>query len=139
MKETERLEAFEQLRQASIHVLQENDRLRQENDQLSQENAQLREVVGKLAERAKQLEAQASKDSHNNSKPPSSNGFKEPVRKTKSLRGKSGKKSGGQPGHVGNTLRSYLSTMQKQGGHLLTALASTCAGDLLYPPLLGTE
>ena len=36
-------------------------------------------------------------------------------------------------------LHSYLSTMQKQGVHLLTALASTCAGDLLYPPLLEAE
>jgi transposase len=37
-------------------------------------------------------------------------------------------------------LRSYVSTMQKQGSHLLTALASTCTGTPLYPPLLrGTE
>ncbi len=36
-------------------------------------------------------------------------------------------------------LRSYLSAMQKQGVHLLTALASTCVGDLLYPPLLEAE
>jgi transposase len=35
------------------------------------------------------------------------------------------------------TLRSYLSTMRKQGVHLLTALASTCTGSPLYPPLLG--
>src|SRR5260370_35479593 len=98
MKEMELLEAFEQLQQAYTHLLQENAQLRQEN-------AQVREVVGELLERVKQLEAQASKDSHNSSKPPSSNGFKEPVRKTKSLRGKSGKKSGGQPGHVGNNLR----------------------------------
>jgi transposase len=36
-------------------------------------------------------------------------------------------------------LRSYLSTMQKQGAHLLTALASTCTAIPLYPPLLEAE
>lgn len=97
MKETELLEAFEQLQQA-------HSQLQMENEQLRQENAQLREVVGQLVEQIKQVEARAAKDSHNSSKPPSSNGFKEPVRKTKSLREQSGKKSGGQSGHPGKTL-----------------------------------
>lgn len=97
MKEMELLEAFERLHQAHSQVLQDNEQLRQEN-------GQLRAVVGELVERIKQFEAKAAKDSHHSSKPPSSNGFKEPVRKTQSLRGKSGKKSGGQPGHPGKTL-----------------------------------
>ena len=36
-------------------------------------------------------------------------------------------------------LRSYLSTMQKQGVHLLTALRSAIVGSPLLPPLLAAE
>ena len=36
-------------------------------------------------------------------------------------------------------LRSYLSTMQKQGVHLLTALRSALVGSPLLPPLLAAE
>ncbi len=60
------------------------------------------EKIEKLNNRIDKLEKQISKDSHNSSKPPSSDGLKK--KRTKSRRRKSGKKSGGQKGHKGKTL-----------------------------------
>src|SRR5215470_10585667 len=66
---------------------------------LTAENAALREQVQTLAARVQELEGRLAKDSHNSSKPPSSDGLR---RKPKSLREKSGKKRGAQPGHPGH-------------------------------------
>jgi transposase len=68
---------------------------------------------------------------------PSSNGFKEPVRKTASLREKSGKKSGGQPGHRGNTL-----LMVEHPDHIMRLTpgqCQQCQQDLSQAALCRTE
>jgi transposase len=59
--------------------------------------------IAALEEIVAELRARLDADSHNSNKPPSSNGFRHPP-KPKSLREKSGKKSGGQPGNPGKTL-----------------------------------
>src|SRR5947209_4921513 len=94
---------------------------RAENQTLRHELAQALERLEEANARIKHLEGQAAKDSHNSSKPPSTNGFKEPVRKTASLREKSGKQSGGQPGHPGSTLM-----MVQQPDHTVLLTAEHC-------------
>jgi transposase len=82
--------------------------LRQEKRLLQEQLAQRDEVIAHmqhelvlLREQVHALQEQLQKDSHNSHLPPSSDRFH---RQPKSLRKKSERKAGGQPGHPGRTL-----------------------------------
>lgn len=97
---------------------------------------QMLEQLAALTARVEELERQRAVDSHNSSKPPSSDppGSKP---SPKSLRQPSGKKSGGQPGHRGTTLlrshhpdRTVVHAPERCAG---------CGASLAEAPVVGLE
>jgi transposase len=86
-------------------LAEREERIQQLESQLCQQSLlmqQMQEQIAALSQHVKDLQGRLAKDSHNSSLPPSSDRF---VRQPKSLRKKSEKKSGGQEGHPGTTLR----------------------------------
>lgn len=61
-------------------------------------------TIGQLAARVQALEDRVSKNNRNSGKPPSSDGLSKPA--PKSQRKRRGRKSGGQPGHEGHSLKA---------------------------------
>ena len=90
--------------------------LRQQNRLLLEQVKQipvLQEIINQLSEQVKRLQEQIAKDSHNSSLPPSSDRFARQST-SRSLRTRSGKKAGGQPGHQGHTLEIRASVQHMQ-------------------------
>ena len=80
---------------------------------------ELREIVIKQASQIQELQDQLAKNSKNSGKPPSSDGLKKP--RTRSLRKKEGRQSGGQKGHKGHTLE-----MAEQPDHIVKYPVESC-------------
>jgi transposase len=92
--------------------------------------------VANLTGRIEQLEARLNKDSHNSHQPPSSDGpAKRP--RPRSLRKRSGKKSGGQPGHPGVT-RCLVDDPDSIVAHV-PAVCAECGAGLETAPEIGRE
>ena len=77
--------------------------------------------IAALEEKVKEQEVRLHKNSHNSSKPPSSDGLKKP--KIPNLRTKTGKSKGGQPGHEGKTLEFTADPTET-----IRHMAKGCAG-----------
>lgn len=102
--------------------------LKKENEELRKENQQLKGTIKNLLSKISLLETRISriespKNSHNSSIPPSHDYSRPP--KTRSLRERSGRKPGGQPGHEGTTL-GMVERPDKFIGH--TPHYCTCCG-----------
>jgi transposase len=92
--------------------------------------------VASLTARVEELERQRALDSHNSSKPPSTDppGSRP---SPKSLRQPSGKKSGGQPGHRGSTLR--MSESPKHIVRHTPERCESCGASLADAPIIEVE
>jgi len=87
---------------------------------------ELQQTVAEQAAEIQSLRDQLSKNSRNSGRPPSSDGLKKP--RTQSLRQKTGRRSGGQEGHAGHTLKmveapDYIRTHRVR-------ICPNCAADL---------
>lgn len=111
-------------------ITEQQEQMRAQQEQLQAQQ----ELIVALTARVKDLEDRLAKDSHNSSKPPSSDGFQ---KKTRSLRTESGRPSGGQKGHPGSTLR-LVETPDRVVPHSPTQCAG-CGASLVRTPIQDYE
>ena len=90
---------------------------------LREQNTAQQALIAQLQERIAELERRLGLNSGNSGKPPSSDGLKKKPVRVSSLRERSGKKTGGQKGHPGETL-SRSETPDATIDHF----PETCAG-----------
>ena len=105
-------------------------------EELAAENAALVGMVEALRAEVAELTRRLGQNSRNSSKPPSSDSpFAKPA--PRSLRGKSGRKPGGQPGHPGSTLE-LVDKPDERRRHEPGPCAG-CGADLTRAPEVGME
>ena len=115
-----------------VRVLMEMDARIQALEQQVQDLTTRLEVS---EQRVRHLEDQLARNSRNSSRPPSTDGFKKPS--PKSLRKRGQRKSGGQPGHRGHTLKRVESPDHTE---VHPVVACECCGcSLMDRPPKGVE
>jgi transposase len=98
----------------------------------------LEEEVRELRRELKELKARLALNSTNSSKPPSTDGLSKPA--PKSLRTKTGRRPGGQPGHPGRTLQPVARPDHVAAHTLDHCTCGLCGGcSLRHQPVLGYE
>jgi len=98
----------------------------------------LQQRLVELEQRVKELEGQVARNSSNSGKPPSTDGLAKPA--PKSLRQKTGRRPGGQPGHPGHTLQPVAQPDHTRVHALDRCTCGECHGcSLRHQPVLAYE
>jgi len=97
---------------------------------------QLQEQLQVGIKRTSELESRLNKNSHNSSKPPSTDGLAKPPVKPKSLRKKGTRESGGQPNHEPHRLEPVE---HPDSVVEIAVKGCDCSADLTQAPVLGYE
>ena len=98
------------------------EQLRTMNDLIAAKDAQIAVLTEKIAELTARLEEKNhKKNSGNSSTPPSNDRFEKPA--PRSLREKSGRKPGGQPGHKGNGMK-----LDRKPDQIILHIPERCQG-----------
>lgn len=116
------LDMEQELRELRVAVAALAEQLRIQNELLAAKDAQIAALTEKIAELTAKLdEKNHKKNSGNSSTPPSNDRFDKPV--PKSLRKKSGRKPGGQPGHKGKGMK-----LDREPDAVISHIPDKCQG-----------
>ena len=129
--------ALQELRALVAALREANARLREVVEAKDAQLAEAQAQIGMLAGRIADLERRLGKDSSTSSKPPSSDSPYQKKPKDRSLRGRSGRRPGRQPGAQSSTLRRPPDPDERV--ECWPAACGCCGADLSDAPVTGTH